>query len=84
MFQDFDVSQIINTGLFDMQKAQMSAGWIRELQMVYDGVEHNPETEEYGVGSFVWRTNFVDPRPFHPMRLKSILKVLVNLYKTKN
>lgn len=73
MFQDFDVNQIINTGIFDMQKAQMSAGWIRELQMVYNGVEHKPETEEYGVGSFVWRTNFDDPRPFHPMRLKSIL-----------
>ena len=82
-FQDFDVNQIINTRLFDMQKAQMSAGWIRELQLLYSGVAHNPETEEYGVGSFVFRTNFEDPRPFHPMRLKSILKGFGHLITEK-
>ena len=30
-FQRFDVGRIINTGLFDMEKAQESAGWITEV-----------------------------------------------------
>ena len=73
-FEDFDVAQIINTHLFDMQKAQLSAGWIREIQLNLSGVGHTPETEEYGIGSFVWRTDKSDPRPFHPTRLALILK----------
>ncbi len=73
-FKDFDVAQIINTHLFDMQKAQLSAGWIRELQIDLSGVGHTPETEEYGIGSFVWRTDKADPRPFHPTRLALSLK----------
>ncbi|TVR39828.1 MAG: GTP-binding protein [Cryomorphaceae bacterium] len=52
---------ILNTGLFDFEKAQSSAGWQRELE----GGEHTPETEEYGISSFVFR----DARPFHPERL---------------
>ncbi|MFW5759552.1 MAG: GTP-binding protein [Cyclobacteriaceae bacterium] len=50
---------ILNTGLFDYEKAESSAGWIKELNN-----EHVPETEEYGISSFVFR----DPRPFHPQR----------------
>lgn len=73
-FGDFDVGRVINTGLFNMQKAQMSAGWIRELQKDLAGIEHTPETEEYGIGSFVWRTDREDPRPFHPKRLSEILE----------
>lgn len=52
--------QVLNTGLFDFDEAQASAGWIRELQ----GGVHTPETETYGIGSFVFR----DHRPFHPER----------------
>lgn len=53
--------RILNTKLFDFEEAQSSAGWQRELEA--DG--HTPETEEYGIGSFVFR----DQRPFHPVRL---------------
>ncbi len=53
-------SQILNTGLFDFDKAQQSAGWIKELS----GGAHTPETEEYGISSFVFRSQ----RPFHPAR----------------
>jgi G3E family GTPase len=52
--------EILNTGTFDYGKASQSAGWIKELNGV-----HTPETEEYGINSFVFR----DHRPFHPQRL---------------
>lgn len=52
--------KILNTGLFDFEKAQESAGWIEELNKE----EHTPETEEYGIGSFVFRSKY----PFHPGR----------------
>jgi len=52
---------ILNTGLFDFDEASRSAGWIRELEQP----AHVPETEEYGIASFVYARR----RPFHPERL---------------
>ena len=52
--------EILNTGLFNFEEAEQSAGWIEELNKE----EHTPETEEYGIGSFVYRTNI----PFDPQR----------------
>ena len=60
------MNTIVNTQLFDMDEAQKSAGWIAELDKPY----HTPETEEYGVGSFVYSN---DERPFHPERLAKIM-----------
>ena len=60
-FSKVEPSQILNTGLFDFEEAEQSAGWIEELNK--EG-EHTPETEEYGIGSFVYRTK----RPFDPVR----------------
>jgi G3E family GTPase len=54
-------SAILNTGLFDFDEAQDSAGWKRELEAGH----HTPETDTYGISSFVFR----DQRPFHPERL---------------
>lgn len=51
---------VLGTGLFDYEEAENSAGWIRELQG-----EHIPESEEYGISSFVYRT----ARPFDAHRL---------------
>ena len=53
------LDRILNTGLFDMEKAQASAGWIAELNRI-----HTPETDAYGIGSFTFRAH----RPFHPER----------------
>ena len=44
------LGQVLDTGLFNYEEAEASAGWIRELQG-----EHTPETEEYGISSFVYR-----------------------------
>ncbi|TRZ42857.1 GTP-binding protein [Robertkochia solimangrovi] len=52
-------NKIINTGLFDFDKASNAAGWIRELEK-----DHIPETEAYGIGSFVFKSK----KPFHPER----------------
>jgi G3E family GTPase len=72
-FAGLDVSEVINTGLFDMDKARSGAGWKKELEKEAAGVGHTPETEEYGIASFVWRSDATDPRPFHPERFASIL-----------
>ena len=65
-FEGFDVNGVLATGMFDMEDAQSSAGWMRELEKP----EHTPETEEYGISSFVFREN---NRPFHPERLAAII-----------
>ena len=59
-FSKVDPSEILNTRLFDFDEAQNSAGWQKELE----GGPHTPETEEYGISSFVYRNQ----KPFHPGR----------------
>jgi len=59
------IEEIVNTGLFDFEKAQSSAGWQKELE---NGA-HIPETDEYGIGSMVFR----NVRPFHPARFWNFL-----------
>ncbi|QSE98910.1 GTP-binding protein [Fulvivirga lutea] len=59
-----DPKEILNTGLFDYDVAEQSAGWQKELELAQKGISHSPETEEYGIGSFVYR----QAKPFHPQR----------------
>ncbi|MEM6516631.1 MAG: GTP-binding protein [Bacteroidota bacterium] len=61
-----DPKEILNTGLFDFEEAEQSAGWIEELQKD----EHTPESEEYGIGSFVYRTK----KPFDPKRFLNFIQ----------
>ncbi len=58
--------EILNTGLFDFEEAEQSAGWIEELNKD----EHTPETEEYGIGSFVYRSQ----KPFDPIRFLNYIR----------
>ncbi|MEO1584580.1 MAG: zinc metallochaperone GTPase ZigA [Planctomycetota bacterium] len=57
---EIDLTEIIGTKKFDMEAAMSSPAWIKELNN-----EHVPETEEYGISSFVYTSR----RPFHPQRL---------------
>ena len=59
------LGEILNTGRFDFEKVYDSAGWQKELY-----AEHQtPETEEYGITSFVYER----VKPFHPERLRHFL-----------
>ncbi|WP_236979125.1 GTP-binding protein [Membranihabitans maritimus] len=72
-----DPGEIMGTGLFDFYEAEQSAGWLAELEKE----EHNPETEEYGIGSFVFR----DSRPFHVDRFWKYIQTgfPVNIIRSK-
>jgi G3E family GTPase len=55
---------ILGTGLFDMEAAVQRPAWIQELEGT-----HTPESEQYGIGSFIYRAR----HPFHPRRLRDWL-----------
>ncbi len=69
-FEEFPSDAIINTNLFDMEKAQKSPGWLRELSMEQSGIKHVSEMEQYGISSLVFH-NY--NKPFHPERLYALL-----------
>jgi G3E family GTPase len=59
-FGQVPLGEVLDTGRFDMARAAQAPGWLRELRG-----SHQPESETYGVSSFVYRAR----RPFHPGRL---------------
>lgn len=63
-YGQIDLKQILHTELFQFNRAADAPGWMKELR----GTKQ-PETIEYGISSFVYRSR----RPFHPERLREFL-----------
>ncbi|MEN5251247.1 zinc metallochaperone GTPase ZigA [Alcaligenes aquatilis] len=64
-FGKVPLERVLNTGLFDFEEASKAPGWLQELRGT-----HTPETEEYGIGNFVYRAR----RPFHPQRFLELVE----------
>ena len=58
------MNEVMNTNLYDLKEAQNHPLWAQEL---YNPNDHTPETEEYGVTSFVYRAR----DPFDPEKIHS-------------
>ena len=61
-----ELDEVIGTGLYDEEESEKHPLWLKEL---YDFASHRPETEEYGVESFVSRAR----RPFDPAKFYEFL-----------
>lgn len=67
-----DAKEIVGTGAFNLEEAQMMSGWLASLQEMFvmdvngkKKMAPKPETLEYGINSFVYRAR----KPFDPMKL---------------
>ncbi|MBM3684469.1 MAG: GTP-binding protein [Actinobacteria bacterium] len=61
---DLPLDRLLHTDLFDLDAHSLAPGWVQALNG-----EQAPETEEYGISSFVYRHRW----PFHPGRLAEAL-----------
>lgn len=69
------LSNIFDTHLFNLEDAYAMPGWVQELEG-----QHVPETETYGLRSFVYRAR----EPFHPQRLHDFLQIpITGLIRSK-
>merc|ERR1712032_1059971 len=66
-------SLLMNTRSFNEEEASKLPDWTQELE---GNGHHTPETEEYGISSFVYAAE----RPFNPHRLRSLKKAGMDMY----
>jgi len=68
-FSDIPIDMVINTNLFNFSDAENGAGWVKELTG-----EHTPETDEYGIHSYVFKSII----PFNKVRLIFFTEYILN------
>ena len=84
-FSAVNLHEIMNTQLFDMEKAQAAPGWLQSLnqkgstEVGFQAAAAASESIEYGVSSFVYRSR----SPFHPERLYTLLSSLLHFYSNE-
>ncbi|MBX8799412.1 GTP-binding protein [Ochrobactrum sp. MR28] len=66
-FGQVPLARIMKTGRFSFEKAEQHPLWFKEL---YGFKDHVPETEEYGIRSFVYRAR----RPFDPAKFHDFIQ----------
>ena len=64
---EINIERVLNTGLFDYERARENPLWYKEL---YSPDDHKPEIEEYGITSLTYRQR----RPFHPEKFYRLLR----------
>ncbi|RMI35809.1 GTP-binding protein [Nocardia stercoris] len=69
-----DLSAVLDTGRYNPAVAAETPGWADEL-----AAGHTPETEEYGIRSYIYRAG----RPFHPQRLAAVLEGMRGMLRSK-
>ena len=60
-YAKINISNLLNTNLFSFKQASMNVGWLKQLRTK----QHIPETIEYGISSFIYKSN----KPFNPLKL---------------
>jgi G3E family GTPase len=63
-FGKIDLNQILDTNLFDLDKASNAAGWLKLMKGTYIS-----QQEQIGFWSFVYNRR----KPFHPARLAQVM-----------
>ncbi|CUM67355.1 uncharacterized protein PRCAT00005048001 [Priceomyces carsonii] len=79
-YSKVDLKDVLNTRIFDFEKAATSAGWLQSIHEMtqregfgknnHTAITPKPETEEYGINNFVYTSR----RPFHPQRLYNLIR----------
>lgn len=59
-----NLDAVLDTGRFNFERASKHESWLTEPRGT-----HTPETQEYGINSFVYRAR----RPFHPQRFHKMM-----------
>ncbi len=67
-YGEVNIDDIVDTGLFDYEQASQAPLWVKEMEWGWHAV-HTPETEEYGISSFIY-TRY---QPFDMEKLRAVL-----------